>query len=332
MPNILVNLPEGFFSSQPAAGLIQRLDSLGSVRRRSHNRPDEILEDLAWADAVLMWSWPVLDDALLSNATKLKAAAMLDISRAGAEAALKHGLPVSIGRSAFSPAVAEMALTLLLSCLRRASAFHHEMRQGIEPWVSRFPDEIDPLERELTGLTVGIVGFGRIGQRLAELLAPFRCPILAVDPYVPDPYLIHFGAERATISEAAQKADALVVCAASNEGTRQLLDREIIFSMKKDAVLVNVARAALADTPALIERLKRGDLIAALDVFDEEPLPKDHSLRSLPNAYLTPHRGGGINASVVRILDLLIGDLEGYFQGRPFTAPLGQSMISSLDS
>lgn len=332
MPNILVNLPEGFFSSQPAAGLIQRLDTLGSVRRRSHNRPDEIMEDLAWADALLMWSWPVLDDALLSHATQLKAAAMLDISRAGAEAALRQGLPVSVGRSAFSPAVAEMALTLLLTCLRRTSVFHDEMRQGTEPWVSRFPDEIDPLERELTGQTVGIVGFGRIGQRLAELLAPFRCQILAVDPYVPNPILTHLGAERVSIKEAAQRSDALVICAASNDGTRKLLDQDTISSMKKDAVLVNVARAALADTSALIERLERGDLIAALDVFDQEPLPKDHRLRRLPNAFLTPHRGGGINASVVRILNLLIGDLDEHFQGRPFKSPLTQSMISSLDA
>lgn len=332
MPNIIVNLPEGFFTSQPAAGLIQRLDALGTVRKRSHNRPEEILEDLAWADAVLMWSWPVLDDGLLSHARNLKAAAMLDISRAGAEAALKHGLPVSIGRSAFSPAVAEMALALLLSSLRRTSNFHHEMRLGSETWVSRFPDEIDPLERELTGLTVGIVGFGRIGQRLAELLAPFRCSILAVDPFVPEPCLVQFGAQRVSVSDAAQRADALVLCAASNDGTRQLLDRDIIFSLKKDAVLVNVARAALADTSALIERLERGDLMAAIDVFDEEPLPKDHPLRRLSNAFLTPHRGGGINASVVRILDFLISDLDGFLQGRPFKSPLTPSMISGLDA
>lgn len=332
MPNILINLPPGFFTSQPAAGLVDRLEALGHMRRRSHNRSDEILEDLAWAEAVLMWSWPVLDDSLLAQAPNLQAAAMLDISRAGAEAALKHGLPVSIGRSAFSPAVAEMALTLLLSCLRRVSTFHLQMRQSEEPWVSGFPEEIDPLERELSGLTVGIVGFGRIGQRLAELLGPFRCPLLVVDPYVEDPFLVAYGAKRVSIAEAAREADALVVCAASNSGTRQLLDREILFSLKPKAVLVNVARAALADTAALIERLERGDLIAALDVFDQEPLPKDHPLRALPNAFLTPHRGGGINASVVRILDLLISDLEGFFQGRPFSSPLTHSMINSLDA
>lgn len=332
MPNVLVNLPEGFFRTPAVQPILARLEQFGPVRKTSHNAPHEIAADLAWADAVLMWSWPGLDDALLDQAPKLQFAAHLDISQSAARVALRRGLPVSQGRAAFSPAVAEMALTLILSSLRRTSTFHRQMAEGGEPWVASFPDDIDPLERELTGMTVGVIGLGKIGQRLAELLAPFRCTLLVIDPFVPDSVIAKFGGERATLDVAAGRVDVLVVCAASNEGTRRLLGAAQIEALKPNALLVNVARAALVDTDALVERLRRGDLFAALDVFDQEPLPADHPLRSLTNAYLTPHRAGGIMASVERILNGLIDDMEAHFAGRPRLHALTEAMVPALDA
>jgi Phosphoglycerate dehydrogenase and related dehydrogenases len=330
--DILVNLPEGFFVHPDLADTFARLGRLGDVRKTSHNRAEEIAADLARAEAVLMWSWPLLTDDLLDAAPRLRYRGHLDINQAGAKIALTRSVPVSVSRAGFSPAVSEMALALILNSLRRVSDYHAAMRTGEETWVKAFPGDIDRRERELTGRPVGIVGFGRVGQRLAQLLAPFGCPLLVVDPYVPDAVLARFeGARRVELPEMLEMSDVVVLCAASNEGTRHLLGREEIARLRPDAVLVNVARAALVDTEALAERLRRGDLFAALDVFDKEPLEADSPLRGLPNAYLTPHRAGGVIASVQRCVGWLVDDLEAVLAGRPQQYPLTEGMLPSLD-
>ncbi len=93
----------------------------------------------------------------------------------------------------------------------------------------------------------------------------------------------------------------------------------------------NVARAALVDYEALTNRLRKGDLIACLDVFDSEPLPDDSELRRLPNAYLTPHRAGGIISSVQRNLNWLIDDYEALLADESRRYPVTEAMIPSLD-
>ena len=329
--NILVNQRKGFVDHPAVAGVIERLHRLGDVRLTAHNTADEIRPDLAWADAVILWSWPVLTDELLDAAPRLRYAGHIDIGQQGARIALRRGLPVSVSRHGFSPAVAELALGLILSLLRRISDYHQPMRLGTETWVRAFPADLNPLERELTGSHVGLVGFGRVGRRLAELLRPFQTTLRVHDPFVADDLLAAHGAARAELAEMLRASDVVVICAASNPGTRRLLGRDEIALLKPNAVLVNVARAALVDTEALVERLRRGDLFAALDVFDREPLAHDSVLRTLPNAYLTPHRAGGIIASVVRILEYLVDDLEAVLAGRERQHPLTEAMLPGLD-
>jgi phosphoglycerate dehydrogenase-like enzyme len=95
---------------------------------------------------------------------------------------------------------------------------------------------------------------------------------------------------------------------------------------------VNVSRASLVNGGALLARLRRGDIYAALDVFDREPLPADSPLRSLPNVYLTPHRAGGIMESVVRLLDFLTEDLCAFASGSDRRHALTDALIPSLDA
>jgi len=330
--NILVNLPSGFFSHPALTPAFDRLAILGEVRRTSHDTAESFGPDLAWADAVLMWSWPVYTEALLQAAPRLVFSGNLDITQAGARVALARGLPVSVSRGGFSPAVAEFALALILTTLRRTAGHEAAMRAGDEIWIRSFPTKIDPRERELTGRSVGIVGFGQVGRRLAELLRPFRCDLRVVDPFVTEAVLDAHDGRRADLDEMLQASDVVVLCATSNSGTRHLLGRREIEMLRPDAVLVNVARAALVDTSALTERLQRGDLSAALDVFDQEPLEEESPLRALPNVTLTPHRAGVTVAAAQRILEWLVGDLEAVVQGRERSHPLMESMLPSLDA
>lgn len=329
---ILVNLPAGFYEQPELEAVFARLDALGTVRKRSHDTPEQIADDLAWAEAVVMWSWPELSDELLDAVPALRYRGHIDISQRGATVAVRRNVPVSLSKGGWSPAVSEMALTLMLGALRRSSDYHRAMRAGDERWVQTFPTDIDPTERQLTGRSVGIVGFGRIGQRLAELLQPFHVTLRVVDPYLPTSIADSFGAEVVDIDTLCRLSEVLVLCAASNDGTRRLIGSEQIAAMPPHAVLINVARAALIDVDALVQRLQRGDLIAAMDVFDTEPLPTDSPLRNVPNLHLTPHRAGGVMESVQRTLAWLIDDLEAVSAGRSQQHPLTERMISGLDA
>jgi phosphoglycerate dehydrogenase-like enzyme len=278
-----------------------------------------------------MWAWPVLDEALLEKAGSLEYVGHIDINQTGAKAELGREIPISCSRGGFSPAVAEMALGLILNTLRKISDYHAAMRAGTEFWVQEFPSDIDPIERQLTGLTVGIVGLGQVGRRLAHFLRAFEVELKVVDPYVADDVLASFEAERMDLDPMIKACDVVVLCAASNDGTDRLINAERCGYFKKDAILVNVARAALVDTDAVAIRLKQGDFFACLDVFDTEPLAEESELRSLPNAYLTPHRAGGLLSSVQRNLDWLIDDYEALVADKPRAYAVSEKMIPSLD-
>ncbi len=328
---ILVNLPEGFFNHLALKKAFQRLRNRGGLRLSSHNTSEEILTDLKWADAVIMWSWPELTDELLSMADGLKFAGHLDITQRAALVELRHGLTVSVSRGGFSPAVAEMAIALILNCLRRVSDYHSQMRVGVERWVDRFPDDINPSERELTGARVGIIGFGGVGRRLAYLLKPFDCELRGYDPYVSKENMGEYAVSKTSLHTLLAESEIIVLCAATNNGTKRLIGEEQIALFSIDSLFVNVARAALVDTDALIRRLERGDMMVALDVFDMEPLDRHSRWRSLPNAYLTPHRAGGISSSVVRIVNWLVDDFEAFLDGMPRSHALEEWMLNGLD-
>ncbi len=121
-----------------------------------------------------------------------------------------------------------MALALILNTLWHVSDHHAAMPAGTEFWVKDFPGDIDVSERELTGRSVGIIGFGKVWKRLAQLLEPFECALWIVDPYVPDSITSAFGAKNVSLGEMLTTSDVVVLCAASNSGTDHLLGRDAI--------------------------------------------------------------------------------------------------------
>lgn len=333
MSNLLLNLPPVFHQAQCLAPAIDRLRALGTLRQTSHNTSEEMAADLAWADAVFMWAWPSFDAAQLAAAAPIEFIGHIDMSRKMARAELDAGIAVSLSKGGWSPAVAEMALTLILASLRRTSNHHAAAWQGGEQWADALtlPAMADPWERELTGTTVGIVGLGQVGRRLAELLQPFHVDLRVVDPYVPEEVIAGFKGTRVDIDAMIADCDVIALCAAANEGTSRLFNAGRIAALRRGAVFVNVARAMLVDNEALARRLKQGDLFAALDVFEEEPLAKDSPLRALSNAYLSPHRAGGLHSSIRRVVEFLVGDYEALRAGQPRRHALNSGRIDALD-
>ncbi len=327
--NLLVNLPAGFFATPELAPVFERLARSANVARSSHDDAKALSDAARDADLLLMWAWPLLDEPALADLRRLKWVGHLNATQAQVRAELARGLAVSEARRGWSPAVAELALTLVLCGLRKVSAHHAAMRAGSETWVANFPRDVDPEERQLSGRSVGVVGFGGIGQRFAELCAPFRVRLRVYDPYVPREVVENFGAELVALEELCNSSEVLVLCAADNAGTRRLLSRALIGALPKSSLLVNVGRASLVDSEALVERLERREIYAALDVFDVEPLPKSSGLRSLPNVLLTPHRGAPLE-SVFGILSMLADDLEAFVAGRPRAHAAAESCLHAL--
>ena len=317
MKKLLINLPDGFFRAELLKERFADIERHYEVRRVTCDFPAQIAKDLDWPDAILMWGWPTLGPAEFALARNLKMLAQINSNRTTVTNAIKHGVALSEARHAWSPSVSEMALALMLAGLRRTSDFHRKMRLGEDAgiWINDFPVDIDPTERQLTGRTVGIVGLGAIGRRLAELLAPFHVELLVNDPFLSAETCAKYGAASADMDEICRRCDVVVLCAANTPEAEKTLSAKRIDMLRKNAVLVNVGRAMLVDMDALAQRLAKGDLVAMLDVFDNEPLEKDSPFRTLPNTYLSPHRAGGIYESVYRALDWLRADIDAFFAG-----------------
>ena len=221
------------------------------------------------------------DDAMLEGCDGLRVIVRFGVGTDNFDLEAMRRRKIEVGVIANYNAVAEFTLTLMLAALKSYPCCDREVRSG--GW-GRFP------MRELTGKTVGLVGFGRIGKRLAELLSGFGVTLLVYDPYVADEVVAAHHGRRAALEELLRSADVVSLHLPSTPETRHLLNAERIACMKDGAYLINTARGALVDEAALTEALKSGKLAGAgLDVYETEPVTKENPLFLLPNTALAPH-------------------------------------------
>jgi phosphoglycerate dehydrogenase-like enzyme len=183
-------------------------------------------------------------------------------------------------------ATAELALGLLLSAARNIAVADASMRDG------RFQTGVKP-GITLDGKTLGIIGLGKIGSRMARYGQALGMKVLGWSQNLTDEQAALAGAKRVDKATLLKESDAVSLHVVLSDRTRGILGAQDLALMKAGAILVNSSRGPLVDEAALLERLKAGKLIAALDVYDQEPLPAGHPLRSLPNTVLTPHLGYG---------------------------------------
>lgn len=178
-------------------------------------------------------------------------------------------------------AVAEFALTLMLSAMKHLPQYDAVVRQGLWSRFSMY---------ELRGKTVGIVGFGRIGMRLAELLKAFNTNVIVYDPYVSEETAKQRGVTKVELDYLLRESDVVTLHVPSTPQTKHLINADTIARMKQGAVLVNTSRGELVDEAALYDALKSGKIGAAsLDVYEMEPVKKDNPLFELENITLAPH-------------------------------------------
>jgi len=204
--------------------------------------------------------------------------------------------------------VAEHALGLAIACTRRLPLFLAQQER--QEFVRR-------PTRDLTGATVGIVGLGGVGRRLAEVLAPLRVRILATDWFpVGRPAGVEFLGPPDSLPEVLAAVDVLFLCAPLTQHTRGLIDAAALARMKPGGILVNVARGPLVDEHALAAALESGRLdSAALDVTPQEPPPPESPLWRAPRLIMTPHVGGQSGRRIDAMTEFFCDNLGRYLRG-----------------
>ena len=224
-----------------------------------------------------------------------------------------RGIRVTNTPEVLTSDVADMALALLLATARAIPAGDRHVRSGA--WA----DSPMPLTTSISKKRIGILGFGRVGRAVARRAEAFEMTVSygarQADPGVPYRW---FGDPAALAAE----VDFLVVCLAANAETRGMVDARVLRALGPRGMLVNVARGAVVDEPALLAALADGTIAAAgLDVFWNEPAP-DPGFLDLPNVVLQPHNGSGTEETRAAIGALMRRNLHAHFAGEDLPTPV----------
>lgn len=230
--------------------------------------------------------------------------------------ATKRGIAVLNAPARNAGAVAELALGLIIALARGIVAADREIRAGA--WVTggRIPQQRH-MGREVSSLTIGLVGCGAAGRATGRRLSALGARVLGFDPHVPADVLRAEGIEPAGLDDLLAASDVVSVHAVLCEGTRGMIDARAFERMRPGAILVNTARFSIVDEAALLEALRSGKLAgAALDHFENEFLSPDHPLCSMPNVVLTPHIGGTTWQAVEQHTLSMLSGIEALLGGR----------------
>jgi lactate dehydrogenase-like 2-hydroxyacid dehydrogenase len=228
--------------------------------------------------------------------------------------AKKRGVMVTHTPDVLNDDVADLAIGLMMSAARQLPQADRWVREG--QWVAK---GAMPLARKMSGARLGLVGMGRIGQAIAKRAQAFGMSIAytARSAKAQLPYAFH-----ADIRDLAKESDFLVVITPGGEGTRKLINAQVLEALGPKGILVNVARGSVVDEAALVDALQRGVIGGAgLDVFEAEPnVPQ--ALRDMPHVVLAPHIGSATTQTRRAMADLAMDNLRAHFAGKPVLTPV----------
>ena len=328
-PRVLVLASDVLFSHffpQPA---LRRLGEVAewSLSTRREDSP-ELRAEIARADALMTtWHSPFLRAGMFGESPRVRL-----IAHCGGEVKSRVAeevfdlVTVTNAAGPMAAPVAEMALALVLTLVRRLPQYAAEMRAG----VVRTNEYVSEGET-VRGRKIGLVGFGRIGRSFAELVAPLGAELLVADPYCPASAVAALGGRLTSLEELLRACSVLVLAAGLTQETRHMLDARRLSLMPDGAYLINVARGGLLDMGALLAELRAGRITAALDVTDPlEPLPPGHELRRLPNGLLTPHIAAGGIEMRRAVGGVAVEEVVRFFKGEPPQNLVTREMLATM--
>lgn len=248
---------------------------------------DELLEKVRGVDGLLCTLTEKVDGELMDAAgsqLKIISSMSVGVDHIDIAAATARGIPIGNTPGVLTDATADMAFALLLSAARRVMEGEKYIRAG--KWKTWHPQLL--LGADLVGSTLGIVGFGRIGQAVAKRAQGFDMRVIFYDPTAHPAH----GAQSVDLDTLLRESDFVSLHVPLTPNTKRMVNADFLSKMKSNAILVNTARGGVIDQVALYNALKSNQIFAAaLDVTDPEPLPMDSPLLALENCLIVPHLG-----------------------------------------
>ncbi len=284
-----------------------KADAKLNVHAQKKVTRDELKALLPKAAGLIIRSATTVDKELMDLAPNLKL-----VIRAGEgtdnidkKFAAQKGVKVANTPGANANSAAEHAIALMFTVLRKTAWANSSMQKG--EW-----DKNSFSGLELWKKTVGIVGFGKIGQIVAQRISGFEPKVLFYDPIVQTTDMPF--AKKADLDEVLSKSDIVTIHVPLIPQTKNLINAEKLAKMKKGSILINAARGGIVDEDALAGALKEGPLSGAgFDVFATEPMDANHPLRKLPNLVLTPHLGASTAEAQERVGEMAVHQMREFF-------------------
>ena len=323
-PKILLVCNQRIYDTYVAPEEVHRLEKFATLEWLPYeddnnldkeSRTAKFLESISNVDGLIIsHGSPIINSEIMDAASKLKIIGELEddrfANRVDLEAAWKRNICTVDTTNGSSYPVSEWALALILISLRNAGA---QFRRVIAGHTNMDPDAFKYAGGLLVRKRVGLIGCGHMGRRLMRYLQPFETEIWVYDPYLPREMAESLGFLQTSLENILSKCQVIVCLAPLTPKTRGMIGKNELNRIPSGAVLVNVSRGAIINSEALIERLKRGDIIAGLDVFDPEPIPPDSEILHLPNVFITPHFAYFTGNQYRESFGLMVDELDRFF-------------------
>ncbi len=285
--------------------------------------PAEAVEVLKDADAVLVNLFSMTKDIIdAMDRCKIISRYGVGYDNVDVDAATKKGIWVARVPDYSIEEVSDHALALLLSSVRKIAYKDRMIRSGKWNLHKDWPSY------RITGKTLGIIGFGAIGQKFSVKISGLGLKkVLVHDPYVKPEDIETFGCIPASLNELVKDADYISIHAPLTEKTTGLIDRKAFIDMKSSCILINTSRGPLVNEHDLFTALKEGQIAAAgIDVYETEPLPEDSPLRTMDNITLTDHAGWYSEESIVELKTKAAQNILQVLKGKPPVYPVNQPL------
>jgi phosphoglycerate dehydrogenase-like enzyme len=331
-PGLLVSAPRHLFESFFSPAERKRLDRAFTWERiEADTMSREFRRKLQTADALITtWDSPRLEENLPQLAPRLSI-----IAHCGGEvksrfaSSLFNALTITNAAAPMARATAEMGAALLLYCARNIDFY----RAALQRKSNRIYEQVHlhGSPESMVGRTVAMIGFGRIGRALVDLMRGFELNWLVHDPYASRALVRRYPVRFVSLKELLPKAHLLVLTAALTDETRGILGLRNLAALPDRATLINIARGGLIDLNALRKEVHAGRLRCALDVTDPvEPLSVNDPLRSMSGAIVTPHiAGSGLHVRQ-EIARVVLDDLQKFFRGAQVANRVTTAMLERM--
>ena len=292
----------------------EKIESLGEVIIYDRTQPEDLIERARGANIVLA-NKVILDEAIINNLPDLKCICVTatGFNNIDIDAAKKKGIVVCNVKDYGTNSVAQHVFAGILAVLNRVEQYSHEVREGV--WTEKNDwSYSNETIHNLEGLNLGIIGFGQIGRKVAEIGQAFQMNILAVHRHPERDR--RDGVRFVSLPELLETSDVISLHVPLNSSTNELINADTLGQMKSNAILVNTGRGGLVNENDLKEALITGEIRAAvLDVLNSEPPTKDNPLVNLQNCYITPHVAWAGNKARFRMMNMLYDNIKGFISG-----------------